>query len=131
MKRLLVLVALVLTVGVGSLAVYADTATTSSVNPRNRSINVSIEDRDAWFKERTEYKKEQIKKAVEEKLITEEDAKQWEEHFTYMEEFHNENGFMAGGCGGNGMMRGNGFGNGLMRGNGFGNGMMRGNSWGR
>lgn len=121
MKRLLVLGALILTVGVGSLAVYADTATTSSINSRNRNVNISIEDREAWFKERTEYKKEQIKKAIEDKLITEEEAKQWEEHFTYMEKFHNENGFMPGGCGGNR----------LNEGRGRGRGMMRGNSWGK
>lgn len=125
MKRLLVLGALILTVGVGSLAVYADTPIAPSVNPRNRSVNVSIEDREAWFKERTALKKEQIKKAVEEKLITEEEAKQWEEHFTYMEEFHNKNGFMPGGCGvnrlneGNRPVEGRGRGRGMMRGNKF------------
>lgn len=123
MKRLLVLGALILTVGVGSLAVYADTTTPPSVNPRNGNVNISLEDRETWFKERTEYKKEQINKAVEEKLITEEEAKQWEEHFTYMEEFHNENGFMPGGCGGNGLGKGRG----MMRGNGFRHGMMGGN----
>lgn len=121
MKRLLVLGALMLTVGVGSLAVYADTTITPKINPRNGNVNIGVEDREIWFKERTEYKKEQIKKAVEEKLITEEEAKQWEEHFNYMEEFHHENGFMAGGCGGNGL------GMGKMRGNGFRHGMMRGN----
>ncbi len=40
-----------------------------------------------------------------------------------MEEFHFENGFMPGGCGGFGMGRGMGFGRGM--------GMMRGNSWGK
>jgi len=118
MKRLLVLGALILTVGVGSLAVYADTTTiTPASRPINRSASITVEDRETRFKERTEYKKEQIKKALEEKLITEEEAKQWEEHFTYMEKFHNENGFMQGGCGGN--RQGQGRGKGMMRGNRF------------
>lgn len=120
MKKILVLGALVLTLGVGSLAAYADTTTAPIVNPNNRNANVSIEDREAWFKERLEYKKEQIKKAVEDKLITEEEAKKWEEHFTYMENFHKENGFMPGGCGGNGIGKSRGRGMGMMRGNGWG-----------
>ena len=119
MKKILALGALVLAVGAGSLVAYADTS--PSINTNNRNVNVSIEDRDTWFKERTEYKKEQIKKAVASGSITESEAKKWEEHFTYMENFHKENEFMPGGCGGNS------FGMGNVRGNGFRNGMMRGN----
>lgn len=123
MKKILLTGALVLTLGIGSLVAYADTTKTPNIIPGNSNINFSIEDREEWFKERTEYKREQIKKALESGSITEEEAKAWEEHFKYMEEFHIENGFMPGGCGGFGMGRGMGFGRGM--------GMMRGNSWGK
>jgi hypothetical protein len=118
-KKSLVVGALVLSLGIGSLVAYADTTKTPSIVPGNRNTNFNIEDREAWFKERTEFKKEQIKKALESGLITEEEAKAWEEHFEEMEEFHNKNGFMSGGCGGKGFGMGRGM------------GMMRGNSWAR
>ncbi|RKD30610.1 DUF2680 domain-containing protein [Thermohalobacter berrensis] len=52
-----------------------------------------------WFKEMIEWRKEQVKDALEEGYITEEQAKAWEEHFEYMEEFHSTNGFgFPGGC---------------------------------
>ncbi len=117
MKKSLVVGALVLTLGVGSLAAYADTVKTPSVIPSNRNANMTIEDREAWFKERSEFQKEQIKNALESGRISEEEAKEWEDHFTYMEKFHNENGFMAGGCGGRGFGKGRGMG--MMRGNGW------------
>ena len=117
MKKSLLIGALVLTLGIGSLAAYADTTKTPNIIPGNTNTNFSIEDRETWFKERTEYRKEEIKKALESGLITEAEAKEWEEHFTYMEKFHNENGFMAGGCGGRGFGKGRGMG--MMRGNGW------------
>jgi hypothetical protein len=123
MKKVLLTGALILTLGIGSLVAYADTARTPNIISGNRNTNLSIEDKEAWFKERTEYKKEQIKNALENGLITEEEAKVWEEHFKDMEEFHVKNGFMPGGCGGFGMGRGMGFGRGM--------GMMRGNNWGK
>lgn len=123
MKKVLLTGALILTLGIGSLVAYADTARTPNIISGNRNTNLSIEDKEAWFKERTEYKKEQIKNALENGLITEEEAKVWEEHFKDMEEFHVKNGFMPGGCSGFGMGRGIGFGRGM--------GMMRGNNWGK
>lgn len=125
MKKVLLIGVLVLTLGIGSLVAYADTLKTPSIIPGNNNISLSIEDREAWFKERTEYKREQIKKALESGLITEAEAKEWEEHFKEMEEFHLETGFLPGGCGGYGfgMGRGMGFGRGM--------GMMRGNRWAR
>ena len=62
-----------------------------------------------------------IKRALEKGLITEEEAKTWEDHFNYMEKFHEENDFMPFGCGGFGRGRGMG----MMRGNGFRGNMMR------
>lgn len=78
-----------------------------------------------WFNDMIAWKKEQIKKAVEDKVITEEQAKYWEERLDYMQKFHEENGFyFPGGCFG-------GFGSGFgrargTRGFGFGPGMMGG-----
>lgn len=131
MKKSLAVGALVLTLGVGSFVAYADTAKTPNIVPENRNPIFSTEDREAWFKEGTEFRKEQIKKALESGIITETEAKTWEEHFKYMDEFHTTNGFVPGGCGGYGFGMGRGRGMGMMGGSGFRNSMMRGNSWGR
>ncbi len=119
MKKVLLTGALVLSLGVGSLVAYADTVKTPTIIPGNRNISLSTEDREAWVKERTEDKKEQIKNALENGVITEEEAKSWEEHVKYMEEFHGEKGFMPRVCSGLGMGRGMGFGRGrgIVRGN--------------
>lgn len=78
-----------------------------------------------WFKDMMEWKRAQIKQAVKDNVITEEQAKYWEERLEYMEKYHEETGFnFPGGCYGG--FRG-GFGkarNG--RGYGFGPGMMGG-----
>ncbi|MFZ5645734.1 MAG: hypothetical protein ACOY46_19420 [Bacillota bacterium] len=60
--------------------------------------------------------------------VTPEQAKVWQDHFNYMREFHNNNGFgpmgsMMGGSGFNGMMGSGGMMGGFNGGNGFG-GMM-------
>lgn len=126
MKKILAVAALVLTVGVGSFVVNADSPRTPNVMPGEGNPNFTIEDRDAWRQERHSYRKEELKKALENKEITEAEAKEWEEHFDYMEEFHNKNrdnnySFMGrghGGCGGNGFGMGRGgHGMGMMRGN--------------
>lgn len=117
MKKSLIIGAAVLGLGIGSIVSYADTAKTPNIIPENKGTNLGIEDREAWFKERSEYKKGQIEDALEKGLITEKEAKAWEEHLDYMEKFHSENGFMPGGCHGNGSGMGRGM------------GMMRGNRW--
>jgi hypothetical protein len=105
MKKLLGIGALVLSLGIGSMLVYADTdKPLEFVSPQDSQGE--IQDRENWFKERMGWRKNQVKEALEDGLITEEQSKKWEEHFTYMEKFHSENGFMPGGCHGNGMMRG-------------------------
>lgn len=105
MKKLLGIGALVLSLGIGSMFVYADTDKPSSTVLPQSSDGV-IDNRGNWFKEKMGWRKDQVKQALEDGLITEEQSKKWEEHFTYMEKFHSENGFMPGGCHGNGMMRG-------------------------
>ena len=86
-KRVLLAAALVVVVGVGSLMVYADSPISTS---KNTNQNTNIENRDKWHEEMHSYRKEELKKAVENKEITAEEAKEWEDHFDYMEEFHNK-----------------------------------------
>ena len=121
MKKILGITALVLTIGVGSFVVNADSPLAPNIMPGERNSNFTIEERDAWREERHSYRRDELKKALENGEITEAEAKEWENHFDYMEEFHNKNrdknyNFMGrgyGGCGGNGyrggmgMMRGN------------------------
>ncbi|WP_353093483.1 hypothetical protein [Tissierella praeacuta] len=106
MKKSLVIGAAVLSLGISSIVSYADTAKTPNIIPENKNTNFSTEDREAWFKERNEYRKGEIKNALEKGLITEKEADAWEEHFDYMEKFHSENGLVPGGCHGNGFGRG-------------------------
>lgn len=55
----------------------------------------------SWFTEMIKWKKDQVKQAVDNKQITEEQAKYWNERIDSMEKFHQENGFnFPGGCGG-------------------------------
>ena len=122
MKKLLGVAALVLTVGIGSLVVNADSPITPNIKPGERDTNFTIEDRDTWREERHSYRRDELKKALENGEITEAEAKEWENHFDYMEEFHNKNrdknysfmGGRRGGCGGNGSRGG--YGMGMMRG---------------
>jgi hypothetical protein len=74
-----------------------------------------------WFKEMVEWRQEQIQQSLEEGAITEEQAAYWKQHLEDMEEFHEENGFGTGICGGNRYMGGR-----SGRGRGFGPGMMQG-----
>ncbi|CCQ92723.1 conserved exported hypothetical protein [[Clostridium] ultunense Esp] len=122
MKKKLIILSLVLIVGLTASIAYAQVP---KILPRT---NVDYEQWDDWYKERMEWRKSQLNQAVEDKEITEEDAKTWNDHFDYMEEFHREYGPMpGGGCfrGGYGWNNGNGFRNG------YGPGMMRGYRWNR
>ncbi|HLR20902.1 MAG TPA: hypothetical protein VK087_02735 [Tissierellaceae bacterium] len=87
MKKTFGILGLILAIGIGSAFVYAD----SPIGPKDDSeyIYDNYEDREEWHKER-------IKEEVEKGNISEEEAKEWEEHHEYMKEFHEENGF--GGC---------------------------------
>lgn len=114
MKKALIAISIILIVGLTSAFVYADAVTPDRQQPEG----VDIEDREAWLKENIEWKRARVEEAVEEGLMTEEEADVWSEHFTEMEEFHRDNGFMPG-CPGH------------RRGYGSGRRMMRGNRWGR
>lgn len=113
MKKVLITLSLIMVIGFASTFVYAGTFV-----PKTQPVGISTEDREIWFKERMEWKREQIKTALKEGLIGEEEAKIWEEHLKYMEKFHKDNGFMPG-C------------NGVGQGFGYGRKMMRGNRWNR
>jgi len=72
-----------------------------------------------WFTEMIKWKKEQVAQAVEDKVVTEEQAKLWNDRLDAMVEYHAENGFaFPGGCGASGR----GFGR-VSGGRGFGPGM--------
>ena len=110
MKKLLGVAALVLTVGIGSLVVNADSPMAPNIMPAQRNTNFTLEERNDWHNERHSYRKDELKKALENGQINQEEYKKWQEHFDYMEEFHNknidnENNFMGrgfGGCGSSG-----------------------------
>jgi hypothetical protein len=113
MKKTLVILSIIFVIGAVSAFTYAETLTPTTQSPR-----ASFDERENWFKERIQWKKNQINESLKEGLITKEEAKTWDDHFKYMEKFHNENGFMPG-C------------NGMGCGNGLGLGKMRGNRWNR
>lgn len=118
MKKLLSVGALALTLGAGSLIVQADSPI---VIPNNNNQDFSVENREDWFKERNSFRKDEIKRSLKNGEITEAEAKEWEDHFDYMEEFHNKNrlnnNFMGGRHCGSGNGYGMGRGMGMMRGN--------------
>lgn len=68
-------------------------------------------------KERSEYREERIKESLEDGTITEEQATKWRTHFAEMDKFHEESGFIGGGCHSKGMGKGSGRGNAMMGGN--------------
>lgn len=122
MKKILLILSLVLVLGLTASIAYAQVL---KIIPRT---NADYQQWDDWYKERNEWRKSQLNQAVEDKEITEEDAKTWNDHFDYMEEFHREYGPMpGGGCYGGG----NGWNNRSEFRNGYGPGMMRGYRWNR
>lgn len=94
MKKIIVLaIAAVMVLSLGVLA-FAETADESP----------------DWYKEMIKWKKNQIEKAVEDKQITQEQAKYWNERIDAMENYHKENGFnFPMGCSGFGRGQGRGF----------------------
>lgn len=120
MKRTLIILTLVLALGIGTMVAFADSGKNKVGFPGWHDENMTEQEREEWFNERNEYRneyrKESLNKALVDGTITEAEAKEWEEHFKYEDDFHDKNGYIGGGCGrGNGMMNGNG----MMRGNRF------------
>ncbi len=119
MKRTLLVLTLVLALGIGTMAVFAETTRPEKWVPGWGSENFTEEERTEKFNERNEFRKEELKKALANGEINEAEFKEWEEHFAYMEDFQKKNGCFGGGFGrGKGMMRGH-HGQGGMRGNRF------------
>ncbi len=109
MKKIIIALSLVLALSIGSAIVYAES-------------NVDLEQLE-FHKERMDYRRDELKEALEEGEITDQEYKTWTEHFDYMDEFHQENGFLNMGNGFGGCHRG-----GNNNRQGFGRGMM-GNGW--
>lgn len=113
MKKVFVFLSIVLTLVIGTAVVYAD----NDLSPMNFSWryknNLSGESVEEMLENRDEFRRNEIEKALENGTITESEAKEWEDHFNYMDEFHSKNRYMDGGRGlGRGcrrMMRGNRF----------------------
>lgn len=105
MKRSLIILGLILVVGIGSAFAYADSSKGEGFGFGPRGVN--NEEMEQWHQERMEWRKKDLEEGVKRGYISEEEAKNWEEHYDYMDEFHRENGY--GGCHGPrgmGMMRG-------------------------
>lgn len=118
MKKIVIVLSLVLILTIGTVVAYADSNIPAMNFPWKHHYDLTEEAREELLKERTEFRKNEIEKALEDGRITESEAKEWEDHFEYMDEFHAENGFMHGGRG-----CGRGLGIGNMRSH---HGMMRG-----
>lgn len=127
MKKTLIVAGLIAVLVLGSAFAFADSmAPAFSRNFRRVWNNAPLSEKEReglaeenfkLYKENMEYKKEELKRALDNGEITQEEYNKWKEHFNYMEEFHNENGFFPGrGCHGVGMMRGFGRGMGMRRG---------------
>lgn len=109
MKKAMIALSLVLALGIFSAFAYADSSVENygfnngpwgNRDGYRQDRDFDSEEFDKWREERLEYRKDDLKKAVEEKIITEDEAKKWEDHFEYMDEFHEENGYQGGYCGG-------------------------------
>lgn len=124
MKKKVIILALILVMAIGSLISYGESIKVPNIVLDKGSSRFTSEDRETWVREMFEFRREELKNALERGLITEEEAKIWEEHFDYMEKFHEENNFMPFRCGGFGFGRGRDMG--FMRGHGFRGPMMRG-----
>lgn len=120
MKKIFVILGIVLTLTIGTVVAYADNGISGMRFPGRHNANFSVESMEELLKERKEFREERLKSALENGAITDTEAKEWEEHFKYMDDFHEENAYLHGGrgCGpnyGNGRM-GHGM---MMRGNRF------------
>lgn len=118
MKKALIVLSIVLTLAIGTAVAYADSNSLAMNFPWGHHNNLSEESMKEFMEDRTEFRNNEIEEALKDGRITESEAKEWEEHFIYMDEFHNENGYLHGGrgcgrgsrtenMGHHGMMRGN------------------------
>lgn len=126
MKKIIVVLGLVIILGIGSAFAFADSGSNlpfrrnfgmmqwNRTDLTEKEIEDLAKDRQEFHERNMEYRREDLKEALENKEITQEEYDSWNEHFNYMDEFHKDNGFF-GGCGGRGTGR-MGRGMGMMRG---------------
>lgn len=127
MKKISIILGLVLVLSIGTVVAYADAGVLGSRFYGRHSTNLSQESIDELLKEGANFREERLDEALKDGTISEAKAKEWEEHFKYMDEFHEENGYLHAeyGCGGG--YRNNGMGHHRSKGN---HGMMmRGHSY--
>lgn len=110
MKKKFVVFTMILAVGLSSAFVYAESPKTNRFQIGSK-LELNELDQDKWFEERAEFRRKSLEDAVKDGLVSEKEAKRWQEHFDYMDEFHRENGY--GGCYGRGTGRGMGMMNGF------------------
>lgn len=126
MKKLLSILGLVTVIGIGSFA-YASASDGVAENSKSTDYQTrpNYEDRietrsdyDGRIENRhehmREYRREDLDRSLRDGEISQEEAKKWEEHYNYMDEFHNENGYR--GCHGEGNTRRHGGRRGMGRG---------------
>lgn len=93
MKKILSILGLVGVLGIGSFA-FASDGIVENREARDYPNNSIYEERmENRHKNMMDYHREDLDKALENGEISEEEAKKWDEHYKYMEDFHNENGF--------------------------------------
>lgn len=95
MKKRTIILGLILTLTMGTIVAYADNGI-SGMKFLGKYNDSKIESMEERLEERTELRKERINRALEDGTITESQAKEWEEHFKYMDEFHEKNGYYHG-----------------------------------
>lgn len=94
MKKILSILGLVTVIGVGSFAFASESdGIVEEKGLRNNTSNSKYEERiENRREDRMNYHRADLKKALENGEISQEDAKKWEDHYNYMDEFHSENG---------------------------------------
>lgn len=107
MKKGIIALSLILVVGLFSAFAYGDSPLGNQDFPRSnwghmhqQDIDLNSEEYKQLIEERENYRNENLERQIQEKNITEEEAKTWREHFEYMDKFHEENGYLGGHCGG-------------------------------
>lgn len=100
MKKIMLILSLLLVLVLSISFSYA--------NEQDTRPGLNVEVREDWHQEKIDWKRKRIDEALDDGIINEDQARTWNEHFDYMEDFHDENGFMPGGCHGyrKGMRRG-------------------------
>lgn len=116
MKKISIVLGLVLVLSIGTVVAYADSGMLGTRFHGEYRTDLLEESMDELLKERAKFREERLNKALEDGTISESQAKEWEDHFKYMDGFHKENGYLNGGRGCGGNQRNNGMGHGMMRG---------------